>query len=190
MLSIAAVVSLAFALAVVTMWPRSYLRWDSCFFVLGTRMGRIEIADGVAVVVIYDFVDPRSHWRWSSTRADRNFGNWALALYDSPEHRRLPGFSWGPEGGPGGAGHFFAFPLALLILPALPLPLIWRAMRGRWKADRRRRLGQCAACGYSLAGNSSGVCPECGKAILTTETPGTQRNANAEIATDEEDEHR
>src|SRR5690348_13399558 len=105
MLFIAAVVSLSFALAVVTMWPRSYLRWDSCFFVLGTRMGRIEIADGVAVVVIYDFVDPRSHWRWSSTRADRNFGNGALMLYDAPEHRRLPGLSWGPAGG----AHFSRF---------------------------------------------------------------------------------
>ena len=27
---------------------------------------------------------------------------------------------------------------------------------------RRRRLGQCLHCGYSLHGNLSGVCPECG----------------------------
>jgi hypothetical protein len=134
-------------------------------------MGRIEIADGVAVVVIYDLVDPRSHWRWTSTRADRNFGNWALTFYDAPEHRHFPALSWDRSGG----SHFFAFPLALLIVPALPFPLIWRSMRGRWKADRRRRLGQCVACGYSLAGNSSGVCPECGKAIFTAETRRVQR---------------
>ena len=27
---------------------------------------------------------------------------------------------------------------------------------------RRRRLGQCLHCGYSLRGNVSGICPECG----------------------------
>ena len=30
-------------------------------------------------------------------------------------------------------------------------------------AERRKR-GQCASCGYDLAGNVSGVCPECGLA--------------------------
>ena len=29
--------------------------------------------------------------------------------------------------------------------------------------DRRRRSQCCRHCGYSLVGNTSGVCPECGK---------------------------
>lgn len=29
----------------------------------------------------------------------------------------------------------------------------------------RRRAGRCMSCGYSLAGNASGVCPECGAAV-------------------------
>jgi hypothetical protein len=29
---------------------------------------------------------------------------------------------------------------------------------------RRRRAGKCVACGYSLIGNESGTCPECGAA--------------------------
>jgi hypothetical protein len=29
----------------------------------------------------------------------------------------------------------------------------------------RWRAGQCASCGYDLTGNTSGVCPECGKAM-------------------------
>ena len=30
----------------------------------------------------------------------------------------------------------------------------------------RRKLGMCAACGYDLTGNVSGVCPECGNASV------------------------
>lgn len=32
----------------------------------------------------------------------------------------------------------------------------------RW---RHRRRGLCLRCGYDLAGNVSGVCPECGSAV-------------------------
>lgn len=31
--------------------------------------------------------------------------------------------------------------------------------------ERRDRLGNCAACGYDLTGNVSGVCPECGRTV-------------------------
>jgi len=43
----------------------------------------------------------------------------------------------------------------------------WQACKA-WKLRRRcrNRLGRtCAACGYNLTGNTSGVCPECGVAI-------------------------
>lgn len=33
----------------------------------------------------------------------------------------------------------------------------WRLLRRRW-----RQSGCCESCGYSLSGNASGVCPECG----------------------------
>jgi hypothetical protein len=45
-------------------------------------------------------------------------------------------------------------------LPAAPCAAI-----GLWlplKAWRRRRGGCCVVCGYSLAGNTTGICPECG----------------------------
>jgi hypothetical protein len=32
----------------------------------------------------------------------------------------------------------------------------------RWVRARRRAVGLCLSCGYDLAGNASGVCPECG----------------------------
>ncbi len=39
-----------------------------------------------------------------------------------------------------------------------PVGLVIRRVR-TW---RRSRTGRCAACGYNLTGNLSGVCPECG----------------------------
>jgi hypothetical protein len=37
---------------------------------------------------------------------------------------------------------------------------------------RRRELGQCVMCGYSLIGNVSGTCPECGTATTYGANPG------------------
>jgi len=63
-------------------------------------------------------------------------------------------------------------PLAVLGL----FPVMWLA-RGvhRLRSRRRRRRGHCAACGYNLTGNTSGVCPECGvktRQILLLEPAG------------------
>lgn len=45
------------------------------------------------------------------------------------------------------------------ILIAVPTALLWRL-------DRRRTFpGHCRKCNYNLAGNTSGVCPECGSPI-------------------------
>ena len=41
-------------------------------------------------------------------------------------------------------------------------------IRGPLRRRQRRRKGQCLQCGYSLEGNVSGVCPECGRSTKTT----------------------
>lgn len=41
------------------------------------------------------------------------------------------------------------------------VPGAWRLVVGA-RARGRLRRGQCVTCGYSMAGNASGVCPECG----------------------------
>jgi hypothetical protein len=41
-----------------------------------------------------------------------------------------------------------------------------RFARAKLPAELRRR-GLCAACGYDLYGNASGVCPECGRRTAT-----------------------
>ncbi len=43
---------------------------------------------------------------------------------------------------------------------------------GARRQDRRRRRNACLSCGYSLVGNTSGVCPECGTAIAASEQTG------------------
>lgn len=48
--------------------------------------------------------------------------------------------------------------LPTLLFAIYPLIVIRRLLRRR----RRLRRGLCLTCGYSLAGNVSGVCPECG----------------------------
>ena len=39
-------------------------------------------------------------------------------------------------------------------------------LRGPWMRHLRRRRGRCTTCGYDLTGNVSGVCPECGLALV------------------------
>jgi len=46
---------------------------------------------------------------------------------------------------------------------ALALAALYAVYRPRERRRRRRARGQCAACGYDLTCNLSGVCPECGE---------------------------
>ena len=41
---------------------------------------------------------------------------------------------------------------------AILFPTLWL-----WCFDRRHAPGLCQRCGYDLSGNTTGVCPECGK---------------------------
>src|SRR5205085_1172569 len=53
--------------------------------------------------------------------------------------------------------------LLLTVLPALwVIELGARNVLEYWCVNRRYLAGQCRSCGYDLAGNASGVCPECG----------------------------
>lgn len=42
--------------------------------------------------------------------------------------------------------------------------------RRRWKRRRRRRLGLCVECGHDLRGNTTGICPGCGRPTSATES--------------------
>jgi hypothetical protein len=62
--------------------------------------------------------------------------------------------------------------LWLLAVVLAILPAIWLLRFQFDRQQQRRREGRCLACGYDLAGNVSGVCPECGTAVAAhTATP-------------------
>ena len=71
-----------------------------------------------------------------------------------------------------GAAMHYRSPLAfvdryngLLLIPLwIPFTITTVAGGLLWKCDRKRiPPGHCQKCGYSLTGNTSGVCPECGQ---------------------------
>ena len=65
--------------------------------------------------------------------------------------------------------------LRALALAAAILPLAWGIGFTRYRIRRRIALnhGLCATCGYNLAGNISGVCPECGTKVQQTYFSGS-----------------
>ena len=57
-----------------------------------------------------------------------------------------------------------AIPYWSLVVVTGILPLrSWLLIRGRWRREKRRRLGLCEQCGYDLRGTPD-RCPECGVA--------------------------
>lgn len=66
----------------------------------------------------------------------------------------------------------YAIPLWLLL--PIPVTLVWRTIEfflgikdGYIEGERsyRRQTNRCLECGYSLRGNVSDVCPECGSSV-------------------------
>lgn len=62
---------------------------------------------------------------------------------------------------------FWAFVYFLQIAPAVMLGAWLASCPRKRRCERRRAAGLCEKCGYSLAGNTGDVCPECG--ISTTQ---------------------
>jgi membrane protein implicated in regulation of membrane protease activity len=61
---------------------------------------------------------------------------------------------------------------AAVVAAVIPLAAVGGARDARRSRRRRRKeLGLCASCGYSLTGNTSGVCPECGAAVGAARDP-------------------
>lgn len=58
----------------------------------------------------------------------------------------------------------FTLPLWLIVIAFVALGAIMLVV-----ACRRRPPGHCTHCSYNLTGNESGVCPECGHDVMTTD---------------------
>jgi len=64
------------------------------------------------------------------------------------------------------------FPLPpLILLIGVPLAVYWRWFFRQRRLRQRKLLGLCLNCGYSLTGNLSGVCPECGERVEAGTVP-------------------
>ena len=59
------------------------------------------------------------------------------------------------------------FPMWMPVGLASLLPIAWFSILAFAEHRRRKQTGRglCSTCGYSLTGNTSGVCPECGTPI-------------------------
>jgi hypothetical protein len=68
---------------------------------------------------------------------------------------------WSPRlGDMDPSGKYVLLPLWIpFLLVAIPTGIIF------WRDRRRIPPGHCLRCGYSLTGNKSGVCPECGTGV-------------------------
>ena len=64
------------------------------------------------------------------------------------------------------AADAFSIALAGLLIVLAPLCIVisWRKWR-EYRKVARVLNHECTECGYNLTGNTSGVCPECGKAV-------------------------
>ena len=65
---------------------------------------------------------------------------------------------------------YASIPMTIVIIPMYALLAVFSVLpflRVAAQIRRRRRAarGECGNCGYNLTGNTSGVCPECGKPI-------------------------
>jgi hypothetical protein len=57
--------------------------------------------------------------------------------------------------------HVLTVPIWLIVIGLFAYPAI-AFYRGPIRRRRRRKQTRCLECGYSLVGNTSGICPECG----------------------------
>ena len=62
---------------------------------------------------------------------------------------------------------YFVLPIWIVVTALFAYPAIafYRGPVRRW---RWRKYNCCTACGYSLMGNTSGICPECGSTATPT----------------------
>ena len=116
-------------------------------------------------MICEDSPSPQSTWQRISSPVAKN------AWLRFPGNL-LPYIELGPKpsGGGGASDSVQGGEVVVVFVPywcvlavTLPLP-VGRLIRRR-RSARRRKMNLCTDCGYDLAGNISGICPECGKAI-------------------------
>jgi hypothetical protein len=170
------VVSLVLCLATAGLWVRSKIVRDYAFTwlpwpsdVAGARYLKFDVDSGGGQVQL--------SWKvWSAADRDvlRQRNNLAAARFyhrafdqvPREYERQSPPTVWNAIG----FGHYSGvthssiwFPYWAAMLATGLGPGVWVVKRVR---RRRPKEGHCVKCGYSLMGNVSGVCPECGARVV------------------------
>lgn len=168
---IASVLSLALCLATAGLWVRSYLYEDEWRWVSESPASATHPRQQTRWVVV-------SGWGRLWTERDTIWiPDERLALFnDQPgfQHSRSKqiGVGW-KDDSPydqwfrtrlSGAEVELEVPLCLVVVVGLLLPAICAITLIR--SRRAKVRGLCARCNYNLAGNVSGRCPECGRAMI------------------------
>jgi len=170
-----AALSLLLCVATVVLWVRSYRTRDAIGW--GWHGGNCHLAQSIVgrVHVLSDLDGGcEGGFSYSAMRLVPN-PMWNAGMSSYPvkvewhgpfiwqTYTRSSGFGFMP----GGRSSFVINHHRLIVVPHWALSGLWAVGPAVWAVAcvRRRRWaieGRCAACGYDLTGNVSGVCPECG----------------------------
>lgn len=82
---------------------------------------------------------------------------WSRAIQYGGFIKRILGF-WALDASLRGREHYVVLPIWIGVVAAVA-----GTAYASWRNRRLRVIGACHHCGYSLIGNTSGVCPECGQ---------------------------
>ena len=170
----ASAVSLLLCLATIVLWLVNRRRMECVqyrtqahSYLVNARPGGVDFAVGRR------YLDPVPPGGWNSKLRDRPPG-WHAWIDREPRFSpigqtlELPGVVAGAfdayNDGPDHARVRYVvvwYPWLLLSFAALTI-LFGMPV---WRTWLRRSRGLCPACGYNLAGNTSGACPECGTVV-------------------------
>jgi len=157
--------SLLLCMAVVVLWVRSYLVSDTMYLHSSFREYSLGTSRGRVVLALYHIgkdgqPDTPLQWMYDGHRPPM-----APPEHDLTIWNRL-GFlvvtAQTQVGYMGGMREtLMTAPCWSVAAVLAVLPAWWFARRGRWRRERRRRLGLCPECGYDLRATRD-RCPECG----------------------------
>ena len=162
----AAAISLVLCVAVVALWVRSHWVVDRLNYSGYLRDVACASNRGRFIFLVGEHYQAHPAYGGQYTREtifDPGFST-GVSIRERP--LAWMGFFFsGRIAGPLGTGYLLILPDWLLCLALLVPPARW--VWG-WRRDRLQRDGHCAKCGYDLAGNTSGICPECGTPIVSS----------------------
>lgn len=195
--TICSITSLVLWIGTVFLWARSYWRSDEVFRTQDGPAGSQEygISTYKGCFCFFRHYGPggaaaTDDWRFTIGKpaAPASIAGWGLNAWgfhystrphyppfythirpdgtvDMPQLTPIPGSGTQIVG--------FAYWYPFLLTAVMPICLVF-LVRGRWRRQKRRRLGLCQNCSYNLTGNVSGVCPECGEKLdATAVQPGS-----------------